>query len=100
MIARYKEDLIVLTGNSYGEVPNKILNIGEHQAEESLLWWKEQFGEDLYIELMRHGQEDENQINKVLLQFAKRNSVKTVATQTIPFIWIKKMPMHTIFCCV
>lgn len=40
---------MVLTGNLYGEVPSKVLNIGETQAEEALLWWKEQFGDDLYI---------------------------------------------------
>ncbi|MDX1333599.1 MAG: PHP domain-containing protein, partial [Robiginitalea sp.] len=58
VVARYKEDIIVLTGNLYGEVPSKILNQGEKQAEEALLWWKEHFGDDLYVELMRHGQED------------------------------------------
>ncbi|HLV39076.1 PHP domain-containing protein, partial [Xanthomarina sp.] len=43
LIQQYKEDLIVLTGNLYGEVPSKVLNIGENQAEEALLWWKEEF---------------------------------------------------------
>ena len=69
-----------MTGNSYGEVPNKILNIGEHQAEEALLWWKEQFGEDLYIEFMRHGQEDENHINQSIVAICEKHQVKTVAT--------------------
>src|SRR5690606_38445231 len=32
LIQQYKEDLIVLTGNLYGEVPSKILNVGENQA--------------------------------------------------------------------
>ena len=27
VIEKYKEDIIVLTGNTYGEVPNKILNL-------------------------------------------------------------------------
>jgi DNA polymerase III subunit alpha len=63
LIKQYKEDIIVLTGSLYGEVPNKILNIGENQAEEALLWWKEQFGDDLYIELMNHNQEDEKAVN-------------------------------------
>ncbi len=40
IVEKYKEDIIVLTGNLYGEVPSKILNIGEKQAEEALLWWK------------------------------------------------------------
>ena len=46
VIKRYKEDVMVLTGNLYGEVPSKVLNVGENQAEEALLWWKEEFGED------------------------------------------------------
>ena len=47
IVETYKSDLIVLTGNMYGEVPSKILNVGDHQAEEALQWWHEQFGEDL-----------------------------------------------------
>jgi DNA polymerase-3 subunit alpha len=46
VIQQYKEDIIVLSGNLNGEIPNKILNLGENQAEEALLWWKEQFQED------------------------------------------------------
>ena len=38
IVKKYKEDIIVLTGNLYGEVPSKVLNIGENQAEEALLW--------------------------------------------------------------
>ncbi|MBT8322236.1 MAG: PHP domain-containing protein, partial [Eudoraea sp.] len=54
IVAQYKDDLIVLTGNLYGEIPAKILNQGEKQAEEALIWWKESFGDDLYVEIMRH----------------------------------------------
>ena len=49
LIQQYKEDIIVLSGNLYGEIPSKILNIGENQAEEALLWWKQEFGDDFYI---------------------------------------------------
>jgi DNA polymerase-3 subunit alpha len=34
VIQQYKEDIIVLSGNLNGEIPNKILNLGENQAEE------------------------------------------------------------------
>src|SRR5699024_3137488 len=47
VVEQYKEDIIVLTGGITGEVPAKILNVGEKQAEEALLWWKEAFGDDL-----------------------------------------------------
>ena len=44
LVEQYKSDLIVLTGNTYGEVPAKILNVGDRQAEEALQWWHAQFG--------------------------------------------------------
>ncbi|TYQ00373.1 DNA polymerase III alpha subunit [Tenacibaculum adriaticum] len=100
VIKKYKEDIIVLTGNLYGEVPGKILNVGEHQAEEALLWWKQEFGDDLYIELMRHGQEDENVVNKTLLEFSKKHNVKTVASNNTFYLDQKDANAHDILLCV
>ena len=40
LILKYKEDLIVLTGSTYGEIPNLILNVGEQQAEKLLFGGK------------------------------------------------------------
>ncbi|MGB1231042.1 MAG: DNA polymerase III subunit alpha [Winogradskyella sp.] len=100
LIERYKDDLICLTGNLYGEVPSKILNIGEKQAEEALLWWKNTFKEDLYIELMRHNQEDENRVNPVLIQFAKKHTIKLVATNNTYYIEQENANAHDILLCV
>ena len=77
----HKSDLIVLTGNLYGEVPSKILNVGDNQAEEALKWWKAHFGDDLYIELMRHGQEDEKRANQVLIQFAQKHDLWVISDE-------------------
>lgn len=100
VIEQYKEDLIVLTGNLYGEVPGKILNVGENQAEEALIWWKETFGEDLYIELMRHDLEEENRVNEVLLKFAKKHQIKTVATNNTYYCAKEDANAHDILLCV
>ena len=100
IVQKYKDDLIVLSGSLYGEIPSKILNIGENQAEESLLWWKDQFGEDLYIELMRHNQEDENRVNKGLIDLAKKHQVKTVATNNVFYINKEDANAHDILLCV
>ena len=86
IIEKYKEDIMVLSGSLYGEVPNKILNIGEKQAEDSLIWWKETFGEDFYIEVSRHHQEDEKRVNSVLIPMAKKHQVKLVATNNTYYI--------------
>lgn len=100
VIEQYKDDIIVLTGNLYGEVPSKILNVGEKQAEEALLWWKEMFGDDLYIEIMRHGQEDENRVNQVLIQFAKKYNIKLVATNNTYYVNKENAHAHDILLCV
>ncbi|WP_299529773.1 DNA polymerase III subunit alpha [Ulvibacterium sp.] len=100
VIQQYKEDIIVLTGNLYGEVPGKVLNVGENQAEEALLWWKQEFGDDLYIEMMRHGQEDEDRVNQVLLEFSKKHEVKPVATNNTYYCSKKDADAHDILLCV
>ena len=100
VIQQYKEDIIVLTGNLYGEVPGKVLNVGEHQAEEALIWWKQEFGDDLYMELMRHGQEDEDRVNKVLIDFAKKHEVKLVATNNTYYCAKEDAEAHDVLLCV
>tara|TARA_B110000003_G_C16653808_1_gene535498 strand:+ start:5005 stop:9387 length:4383 start_codon:yes stop_codon:yes gene_type:complete len=100
IIEQYKEDIIVLTGNTNGEVPNKILNFGEKQAEKALLWWKNQFDDDLYIELMRHNQDDEDIANETLLKFSKKHNIKVVATNNIFYLNKEDANAHDILLCV
>jgi DNA polymerase-3 subunit alpha len=100
IVEQYKEDIIVLSGNLYGEIPNLILNVGENQAEEALLWWKAMFGSDFYLEVMRHGQENENRINEVLIRFAKTHQIKLVATNNTFYIAKEDAKSHDILLCV
>ena len=100
IVKQFKSDLIVLTGNLYGEVPSKILNVGDRQAEDALVWWQNQFGEDLYIELMRHNQEDETRVNKVLLDLARKHEVKIIATNNSYYTSKAEANAHDILLCV
>lgn len=100
IVERYKEDIMVLSGNLYGEIPSKILNIGENQAEEALIWWKEQFGTDLYLEIMRHNQEDENRVNQTLVEFSKKHNVKLIATNNTYYLNKEDANAHDILLCV
>ena len=100
IIEQYKEDIIVLTGGLNGEVPSKLLNIGEKQAEDALLWWKNQFGDDLYIEVMRHNQEDENRLNADLIALAKKHEVKIIAANNNFYIEKNDANAHDILLCV
>ncbi len=100
IVEQYKENLIVLSGNLQGEIPNKVLNIGENQAEEALIWWKEQFAEDFYMEIMRHGQEDENRVNDTLISLARKHNVKLIATNNTYYVNKADAHAHDILLCV
>ena len=100
IIEQYKEDIIVLTGGTNGEVPNLILNVGEKQAEEALIWWKEQFKDDLYIELIRHGLEAENIINETLIKLAEKHEVELVATNNTFYLNKENANAHDVLLCI
>jgi len=100
VIEKYSSDLIVLSGNLYGEIPQLILNVGEKQAEEALIWWKERFGNDLYLEVMRHGQENEDRVNETLVKFSRTHGVKLVATNNTYYLDKKDAEAHDVLLCV
>ena len=100
LVEKYKDDIIVLTGNLMGEVSNKILNIGQKKAEEALLWWKKIFKDDLYIEIMRHNQEDEDLVNKILIDFSRKHNIKVVATNNNYYKEKSEADAHDILLCI
>ena len=100
IVEKYMDDLIVLTGNLYGEVPSKILNIGNRQAEEALQWWHKKFGDDLYIELMRHGQEDEKRANDVLVSLARQYQIPLIASNNTYYASKEEANAHDILLCL
>ena len=100
LVEKYKDDIIVLTGNLMGEVSNKILNIGQKKAEEALLWWKKIFKDDLYIEIMRHNQEDEDLVNRILIDFSRKHNIKVVATNNNYYKEKSEADAHDILLCI
>ena len=100
IVEQYKEDIVVLSGGINGEIQNLILNVGENQAEEALLWWKEIFQDDFYLEINRHDLEEENRINEVLLRFREKYKVKIVAANTNYYLDKSDANAHDILLCI
>ncbi len=100
LIEAHREGLIALTGDLSGEVPNLILNVGEHQAEEAFQYWHSIFGDDYYVSLQRHGLPEEDHANKVLLGFAKKYGVKVVATHSNYYLNSENAEAHDILLCI
>lgn len=100
LILQYKKDLIALTGDLSAEIPYTILNYGKRRGEEVFKWWHEKFEEDFYVELLRHGLEEENYVNKVLLHFSKKYGVKYIPQNNTFYIEKKDANAHDILLCV
>lgn len=100
VLVEYKGDLIATTGGLWGEIPFLILNVGETQAEEAFVWWKEQFGDDFYVELNRHGIPEEEKVNEVLLKLAKKYDVKYFAANNTYYNEKSDAKAHDILLCV
>ena len=100
LILKHKEGLIVLSGSLYGSISNLILNVGEEQAEEEFKWWKQNFEEDFYVEINRHGLNEEDHVNSILINFAKKYNVKLIASNNVYYVNKDDASSHDILLCV
>ncbi|MDR2138647.1 MAG: DNA polymerase III subunit alpha [Tannerella sp.] len=96
LLEKYHEDLIVCSACLGGEVSQWIMNGRNDLAEESVLWFKHLFGDDYYLELQRHetdkpGADRETypkqmQVNKVLIELARKHQIKLIASNDVHFV--------------
>ena len=111
-LERYHEGLIVCSACIAGEVPSKILKGDVAGAEETLLWYKNLFGDDYYIELMRHEVKDpaqranretfplQEEANKVMIDLARKHGVKIVCTNDAHFVDEENAEAHDRLICL
>ena len=96
VLKQYHEGLIVCSACLGGEIPQLILGGRLKEAEEAVLWFKELFGDDYYIELMRHKTdkpnanyqtyEQQEKVNPVLIELARKHNIKIIATNDAHFV--------------
>jgi DNA polymerase III subunit alpha len=99
-LVAHKEGLITTTGGIYSEVNDLILNYGEQQAEEAFLWWKEQFGDDFYVQLNRHDLEEERRTNQVLIELARKHHVKIITANDVYYLDKEDFDLHDSLICI
>jgi len=108
LLLQYHHGLIATSCCIGAEIPQTILTGNIEKAEELLKWWLDVFGEDYYIELQRHrGMESiddtgmsQEQVNQVLLGFAKKYNIKVIATNDAHYINEDDARAHDILLCV
>lgn len=86
MLEKYSEGLIALSGCLSGAIPAAILADDMAAAEKELVRLKGIFGDDFYLELQRHGLQEQLKVNNALVSLAKKHSLPLVATNDVHYI--------------
>ena len=58
------------------------------------------FGDDFYVEINRHGLEEEDHVNNILIALAKKYDVKLIASNNVYYINKEDSSSHDILLCV
>ena len=103
-ICAHNAGLICLTGGSDGIVNKTFATHQRQDAEKILQTLKDAFGDRLYIELHRHGNgrgieggtKEEQEVEPMLLDFAKSHAVPIVATNSVLFGTELFFPAHEV----
>ncbi len=109
LLAEHSEGLICTSACLQGEV-NWHLNTNERnlkfgakgyeEAKKVALWYKEIFGDDFYLELMRHGIGDQQAIDEQIIRLSLETGIKIVATNDTHYLEKKDAEPHEAFMCI
>ena len=110
LLEKYHEDLIICSACLGGEIPQHIMNGQIDKAEASILWFKNLFGDDYYLEMQRHETHKpgadtstfpkQQEVNKVLIELAHKHNVKLIASNDVHFVNEEDAEAHDRLICL
>ncbi len=110
VIEKYHEGLICSSACIAGEVPRAILAKDTDAVEKAILWHKRVFGEDYYLEVMKHKTEVPGLSNELyeqqcyyteeIFKLAQKYGVKVIATNDAHFVRKEDGPVHDRLICL
>lgn len=110
LLEKYHEGLIISSACLGGEIPKKITSGDFEEAEKSIQWFKNIFGDDFYLELQRHktSRPDSNHevfplqenVNKELIRLGEKFGIKVIATNDCHFVDEEDADAHDRLICL
>ena len=94
------EGVICLTGGVHGPIGTLLQENNRDGAETCLLALKELFGDRLYMEIQRHGQDAEAQTEEAFLDMAYAHDIPLVATNQAYFVGQGMFAPHDALMCM
>ena len=110
IIEQNAQDLVCCSACIAGEIPRAIIAGDMKGAEEAIMWHKNLFGEDFYLEVQQHKTEipgmsqevyERQQIaNEGIFELAEKTGTKVVATNDVHFTRKEDGPAHDRLICL
>ncbi|MBO4633769.1 MAG: DNA polymerase III subunit alpha [Bacteroidales bacterium] len=110
IVEKYHEGLICSSACLAGEVPRAIMARDNEAIEKAILWHKRVFGEDYYLEVMKHKTEVPGLSNELyeqqcyyteeIFKLAQKYDVKVIATNDAHFVRKEDGPVHDRLICL
>ncbi len=110
VVEKYAKDLICCSACIAGEIPQYIRTGDLEGAEQAVLWHKNVFGDDYYLEVQLHKTEVPGQslevyneqivVNKAIFELATKTDTKVIASNDIHFTRKEDGPAHDRLICL
>lgn len=100
MLAKHSQGLVALSGCLRGEVNSALLEGNPVGARTRLGELRDIFGEDLFVELMDHGIEEQRVTNRELIRMARDMNLKLVATNDAHYLTKDDATIQDVLVCV
>lgn len=101
LLAEYADGLVAMSACISGEVPKRSLTEGLEAAERTLHDYLDIFGRDrFFLELQDHGLPEQRAANAALVELARRNGVRLVATNDAHYLRKEDKDAHDALLCI
>ncbi|TAM78499.1 DNA polymerase III subunit alpha [bacterium] len=100
LLEQHNDGLIVLSGCMSGLVAAPLLKNDRATALENAKVYHEILGDRFYIEVMRHGMPEEDEINRGLVSIARELDLPLVATNDSHYLNRADAPAHDVLLCI
>ena len=110
IIEQYHQGLICSSACLAGEIPRDIMARNDQAVEEAILWHKRVFGDDYYLEVMKHPTEVPGLSNELyekqcyyteeIFKLAQKHGIKVIATNDAHFVRKEDGPVHDRLICL
>lgn len=97
MLKSHHDGLICMSACMVGEVAKALRNGNEVLAEQVALKYKKLFGDDYYIEYQAHMVDEQQKLNKKLINLAVKLGIKYVVTCDAHYIREEDQKYHSVF---